>query len=377
MRFRKFFTCMLVFTLLFSSISMSMVYAEDDNETKLSEIKDAKKDKEQKLADGKKEEQALVSQIEAIDAQIANAEKEIQALEADINTTKTEIVAAKDELQKIQLKLTEQNDNLNQRLRVMYKSGNADMLQILLGSASITEFMTNLDMVQRIYDNDVDVLAQIQEQYDLLEAQKKALEALETKLLSQQEQQKQKKSALDSSKEDASILRNNIAASNEELEAQINQLNKEANQLTAIIQAAQSSNTVYSGGDGEMAWPVPGRYTITSPYGYRIHPILHTRKMHTGIDIGAPTGTHVVAANPGTVIMAKYYGGYGNTVMVDHGGGIVTLYAHNSSFAVSVGDSVVRGQVIAYAGSTGQSTGPHCHFEVRVNGEYTNPTAYL
>ena len=124
-----------------------------------------------------------------------------------------------------------------------------------------------------------------------------------------------------------------------------------------------------------MSWPVQGR--ITSPFGYRIHPILKTKELHTGIDIAATSGTTVVAANGGTVIKSGWNNSYGNLLMIDHGGGIVTLYAHNSSLLVRVGDVVSKGQAVSKVGSTGMSTGPHLHFEVRVNGQYKNPMDWL
>ncbi|MDY3118472.1 MAG: peptidoglycan DD-metalloendopeptidase family protein [Peptoniphilus sp.] len=127
---------------------------------------------------------------------------------------------------------------------------------------------------------------------------------------------------------------------------------------------------------GELYWPVPGYHRITSPFGYRIHPILKYRKLHTGVDIGAPNGAPVVSAQSGTVIASRFMNGYGNCIMVDHGSK-VTVYAHLSSRAVSPGQSVSAGQTIGYVGSTGMSTGPHLHFEVRVNGAVQNPLNYL
>jgi murein DD-endopeptidase MepM/ murein hydrolase activator NlpD len=124
-----------------------------------------------------------------------------------------------------------------------------------------------------------------------------------------------------------------------------------------------------------MIWPVNG--TVTSGYGYRIHPILGKRILHTGIDIAAASGTSIWAADGGTVIYATWVSGYGNTVAIDHGGGISTLYAHQSSMAVSYGQKVKKGQVVGYVGSTGYSTGPHLHFEVRVNGTPVDPMGYL
>lgn len=126
-----------------------------------------------------------------------------------------------------------------------------------------------------------------------------------------------------------------------------------------------------------MGWPVPGYSRISSPYGYRIHPIFKTKKLHTGIDIPAPTGTSIAAGSDGTVIYTGTLGGYGKAVMIDHGGGIVTLYAHNSSIVVSEGQSVKRGNTISKAGSTGYSTGPHLHFEVRKGGSYVDPLPWV
>ena len=137
-----------------------------------------------------------------------------------------------------------------------------------------------------------------------------------------------------------------------------------------------SSNPVkYTG--GRFAWPVPGSQRITSYYGYRIHPVYKTKKFHTGIDVGAGYGLAIVAAGDGVVTMATTNGGYGKCVIINHGSGITTLYGHCSTLLVSVGDKVTKGQTIAKVGSTGVSTGPHLHFEVRVNGSTTDPLQYL
>ena len=128
---------------------------------------------------------------------------------------------------------------------------------------------------------------------------------------------------------------------------------------------------------GEMGWPCPGYTTITSPYGNRTHPTLGVYKLHTGTDIGAPSGAKIVAMNDGTVVTAAYNSAYGNHVIINHGGGIQTLYAHASSLAVSAGQSVTRGQTIAYVGSTGYSTGAHLHFEIIKNGGTVDPMSYF
>ena len=140
---------------------------------------------------------------------------------------------------------------------------------------------------------------------------------------------------------------------------------------------AASTTTTYISGNGTFCLPAPQYTRLSSPFGYRIHPSSHVRKLHTGIDFGAPANSPAVAGADGVVISAGWYNGYGNTVVISHGNGISTLYAHNNSLCVTKGQSVKRGQQIAYIGSTGNSTGPHCHFEVRINGTPVNPAPYL
>jgi murein DD-endopeptidase MepM/ murein hydrolase activator NlpD len=183
-----------------------------------------------------------------------------------------------------------------------------------------------------------------------------------------------KKEQVASAKDDRTKVLNNLLKDLKELNRLEDKLLQESKELEKKILALQS-NGKYT--QGKIGWPVPSSTRITSPYGYRIHPILKTKKLHTGIDIGAKSGSAVLAGNAGKVIFAGYYGGYGYTVIIDHGGKISTLYAHNSKLLVKEGDEVKRGQDIAKIGSTGLSTGPHLHFEVRENGQHKNPMNYL
>jgi len=165
-----------------------------------------------------------------------------------------------------------------------------------------------------------------------------------------------------------------INARLKKIEEEEDKLISQSNALVNQIKNLQKSGA-YAG--GSMTWPCPSSKTISSYYGNRLHPILKKYKMHTGIDISAKQGASIVAANKGTVIMAGWQSGYGYTVVVDHGGGITTLYAHCSKILVSVGQNVKAGETIAKVGSTGMSTGPHLHFEVRKNGATTNPLNYV
>ncbi len=146
-------------------------------------------------------------------------------------------------------------------------------------------------------------------------------------------------------------------------------------EIKKMLEELAKQNSVYVG--GTFTWPCPGYYNITSEFGMRFHPTLKVNKLHTGMDIGAPRGAKVVAANAGTVIRATTNASYGNYVMIDHGGGYTTLYAHMSVLSVSKGDKVTKGQQVGKVGSTGYSTGNHLHFEVLVGGEWVNPMNYF
>ena len=205
------------------------------------------------------------------------------------------------------------------------------------------------------------------------------METLQAELSESKSVAEESKSELESSKATVEKQKAEISASNSETQEMLDSLKADAAAMSqnAVEKGSSSSTSSYTG--GAMAWPVPsvGTSNITSIFGWRTHPIFGVGRGHTGVDIGASYGSSVVAANPGKVIYAGWYGGYGNCVQIDHGGGVVTLYGHNSSLNVRVGQQVSRGQTIAFIGSTGYSTGPHCHFEVILNGTQVDPLDYI
>lgn len=363
----------LTFVLFASIWSMGLSFAGNEQD-RLDSINSQKNDVQGQLEQGKKEAKKLNSEIAELEQQINAAETQIANIQGSIGKTKSSIAVAEKNLKAVQEQMLEQNGNMNDRLVAMYKNDDMSMLEVLLGSSNISEFLTNLDLMQRIFENDKQILQTMQEQHDKIDKQKKQLEAMRQKLQQQQQDQASKQSALEASQETVEGKKGEVEKNNAALSAQIDAFNKEAAALEAQIRAMQG-NGVYSG--GKLGWPVPGITRVTSEFGYRIHPILNTKKLHTGMDIGAPKNSTVVAAADGTVIMAGWNNSYGNVVMIDHGSGMVTVYAHNTSLLVSKGDTVKRGQAIAKSGTTGMSTGPHVHFEVRINGENKNPRNYL
>lgn len=350
------------------------------------------KEKKKELALGQKEELELGRDIDNLQNRIGTTQKEINVLAGEIASMQNEIDATQKKLDKKKKELEKSIDGLNDRLRNMYKSGTIGFIDVILSSEDVSELLSNLEMVKKIYAGDKDLVEALQEEYEAIEKEQEELNAMKAGLekkkssLSEKEAALQvDKSAVESKKAQVKESNATLQADMEELQAQSAAIERELQAAYAAQKAQQGSSTggsssgstgntggpTYQG--GSMLWPVPSSHNITSPFGYRIHPISGVPKFHSGIDISCGGGAAIVAANSGVVYNAGWMGGYGNTVIVDHGGGISTLYAHNSAIYVSAGQRVSRGQTIAGAGTTENSTGVHLHFEVRVNGTPVNP----
>lgn len=303
----------------------------------------------------------LSKKMAQLEKDIKELQKKVDNLNYLINQTAEEISSTEQRIQKKEKEMTEREDTLNERLKVMYKNGSVGFVDILLGSSSISEFVSNVEIIQKIYKNDMDVLDTLKKEHEELTEIKASLE--------------EKKATLAARKTDLAAEKTSLDAKKKEFEAEEDKLKAEADRLTAEIINLMDKDSPYVG--GEFTWPCPASRYISSSFGNRLHPTLNVWKFHTGIDIGCSAGKNIVAAASGKVIMSQWYGGYGNCVMIDHGGGIVTLYGHASKLLVSKGQVVKQGQVIALVGSTGRSTGPHLHFEVRKNGQYIDPMSYF
>ena len=352
-------TLVLAFTMCFGT---TVSHAES-----LASLQKKIEEKQKELDKGKKEEKNLSEKV-------SDLEETLNSLEAKIATSEIKLKKLKKELKAAQDKVDKQNDELGGRLRNMYKNGSVGFLDVLLASNSFSEFLTNLDMVEIIYASDKDVLADLQKAHDEIKKKKQAVEKLQKELKASQETAAAEKKEVEAQKKE-------IAADNEEIARMLDRMEQEAQAVAAELAAqaqnggtSSSSSSKYSG--GVFTWPAPGYYSITSEYGYRMCPF-HGREFHQGIDIGASSGASVLASASGVVISAGYRASFGNSIMVDHGGGIVTMYNHLSAINVGYGAAVSKGQVIGRVGSTGDSTGPHLDYRVFVDGVSQNPHNYF
>ena len=344
----------------------------------LSQIRNNIKNKQEELNKSKSQEKSLGDQVNSLEQQIDSKESDIAELEASISEAQVKLNALEKELAEAEKKVDTQNDNLNARLRNMYKNGSVGFIDVLLESGSFSEFLNNLSLVEKVYTSDKDVLEELQKAYDEIDAKRKEVENLQSELNKSKQTMEEQKSSLEADKASVEKKKAEIAADSAETEKELQKLEADAQALTSSIRSSGSSSSSSKYNGGAMAWPAPSCHTISSGYGGRVHPTLGTYKYHGGIDIPATYGSDIVAANSGKVIWAGNRGdSYGNYVIIDHGGGVSTLYGHSSRVLVSVGQKVSRGQTIAKVGSTGRSTGPHLHFEVRINGSRVNPLPYV
>lgn len=323
----------------------------------------------------------VTARRDTVAAQLAKTKKELAGVVGELDHAKAQLARAEEDLLKAEAARDARAVN-------MYKSGRLGYLEVLLNAHRLSELVTRLHLFSLIVEQDTRVVQQVDALRAEVTAQKAELEQQHIAVAAVENRQTGQKSEidalvrtrksgladLDAALQDKQTVLAKAEKDKSSWEKEEDSLLAESDRLAADLRALGGGGGAVVG-TGQFVWPVNGR--VSSPFGYRIHPIFHVRKMHTGIDLSAGMGTPIKAADSGTVIQAGWRGGYGKCVVISHGNGVATLYAHQSVLLVSVGDTVKRGQVIGKVGSTGFSTGAHLHFEVRVNGSPVDPMGYL
>lgn len=361
-----------------SSVVFELAYATSTQQ-KINQQQQKKNEAQQKINDANTKKVKSLAEKERLEKEASELQTKIEALDKVIADTKTNLAAEEEKLSIATEKANQKYDVFQERFRVMCEQGDVSYLEILLSSESFGDFVDKAEVMKEITKYDKVVFDEMDEARQQIEKSRDEIAALkETQENSAKDLSSQKQALVAKQQEQAAYIK--------ELESDTAAYQKiidEADAAMASLRASVSSSlsTATSGAKyvgGEFLWPTPSCYYITSSFSpLRKNPVSGIYKRHTGTDIGASYGAEIVAANSGTVTLAGWNSGYGNCVIIDHGGGKATLYGHMSAYSVSQGQTVSKGQRIGSVGSTGNSTGPHLHFEVLINGVAVDPMQYF
>ena len=371
--------CVVLAFVICSFTLFSAVRAEeiDDLQTQQQELQNQLNDANGELEGVQSDLSENLQQVQKLDEKISNSQTELTELNKKITELQSTIDEVEEKLKVAEDKYYKQKDIAEQRLVAIYEEGETQYLDVVLTSRSISDFLSNYFLVTELATYDAEILEDLERQKKEIEDDKKKLDNSKEELATIKTNQTRTAKILENTKSVRENFISRLTQEEKKIQADIEEYTRRFEEVNAeILQLAlQGIDTKYIG--GVLAWPVPGYTRITSKYGMRTHPITGVYKLHTGVDISAPMGANFIAANDGIVTKAGMNSAYGNMVIIDHGGGISTLYAHGSEILVQVGQTVKKGDAILKVGSTGYSTGPHAHFEVRINGVVTDPMPYI
>ena len=342
---------------------------------------------EDQLAEAQQERRALSAEIEVLEVDLAEARAELAEVEAVLDHTRAELRAWTSKLERARGDLRRQQELLDQRAATAYKVGPSAYLEVILGADDLSTLTDRVTFIEEILTVDSDVLAGVQVARELVVDRQDRVQEISARVAEQfrrVEERTQRIAELHAQQQDLlaqvdleiavqTETLDSLEEARERYEAAVAALEVESARLTGVIQGAGSFGSGQY--DGILFYPTAG--PIVSGFGYRTHPVYGTTRFHSGVDIDGACGQPIWAAESGEVISAGSSGGYGNVTVIDHGDGLSTLYAHQSSIGVGVGTQVSRGHQIGSVGTTGLSTGCHLHFEVRINGEPVDPVPYL
>lgn len=393
MRKRQFLIAVAIAAVFIAPFQGQAASSIDEINQKISQIK-----QEQKTAEGRVA--SVDGQINAIQSQKNQVQQDLASLNTKLNQTQNRIgkldlqigdstLRAQDaavQLDKAVKRVKDRDELLKTRVKVMYEMGDVSYLDVLFGAKDFGDFLNRLDAVRLIVDSDTKILEANLKDQNTIESKKKEIDEQLSSLQWLYQEAGQLQEQLKQQQKERKIYMAKLVQQQGQLEdvkkEQEQQLLDLADKMRSALSqknrlATVSRSVAYKG--GQFAWPVPDSSTISSGFGYRVDPFTGEKAGHDGVDIAAPQGTTIVAAADGVVLVAGYVRGYGNCIIIDHGGNLSTLYGHirDGGLMVSEGQQVKRGQKIAEVGSTGRSTGPHCHFGVYQGRTPVSPLQYL
>ena len=349
----------------------------DDKRAELNEVQSQMQKMQERKEKARQKAEAASVGLEEIQTRINQLRGQARELQGKSDALQAKIDDNKVKLAQKQAEVDKRKKIYSKRLRQIYMNGQVNYLDVLLGARDFSDFASRMYLLQKIISSDIEMLQQLQkaeaevrERQEQLDIEMRDIEVAKAEL-------EAKRSRAKRLKEQRSYMLYKAQEEEQQSQSEYERLLAISENITAMLRNMESGGGSSSGGGGTGRFIWPCRGEITSYFGWRTHPIFGTTKYHSGMDIAVDYGTPILAADSGTVIYSGWLGGYGYAVMIDHGSGLVTLYAHNQSLNVYEGQYVTKGTCIAYAGSTGYSTGPHCHFEVRLHGEVTEPLNYL
>lgn len=339
------------------------------------------------IAETRSDRRAAEVELEELSALVGRAEDRLEDTQEVLDRMESELDRKDAELQEALERLQATHDLVQERAVEVYKDGPVSFVEFLLGAEDLGSLVSRFEFVHRVFRKDEERIVSLEEQKARVQQERRQVEELRDRAAEQVEVVRAERNrvaalerrvgaraaALQEQLREQYDELDDVQARKEQYLRQQEELEAESRRVAALLRGRTEGEATV--GRGGMIWPSSG--PLTSGYGWRTHPIFGTKRFHAGIDIGAPTGAPVSAAAAGTVVHAGSKGGYGNTVIIDHGGGVATLYGHLSSVSTSSGASVGRGQTVGGVGCSGYCTGPHLHFEVRVNGEPQNPLQWL
>lgn len=387
---KKYAALMLLSLLLFSYFNLfsfmipSKSYYAETLQQELERIKKEKEETRKKIEEAKKAEADYMKQVDTIEnnlvealAQLDELSKEFKESKSNLDKTTIGLIIKDRELSELEKELKEKVGVLNNRIASIYKNKNYKVIELIFGTNSFLKILSKFKFMSLLAKQDTEIMNEIREKRDETAEVKKNIENLKNEQEIQKEQleklvgqAEEKESQIEEIYTEKKSLLSKTKANKNALINMENQLDAKEAEITKKLESLR-----YGVAPGSLLFPLKG--IISSNFGNRLSPITGTMRFHAGVDIYSATGTPIKAAAGGEILQADYMTGYGYAILIYHGGGVATFYGHMSGFAVKQGQKVKKGQIIGYVGSTGWSTGPHLHFEIRINGAPKNPLNFF